>query len=219
METTTVLAKPSAVRRLAPNDLTRLHFRLDARGLMPIGTPSYEEWSECGLWLKDARDELDRRMLMVQFAIGDWINYGEQRSWGEKYSQALDETHYDYPTLRNFAYVSRQVPLSLRSDKLTYSHHTLVAGLKTADERKEWLDYAEAEHKSVPALREEMRSHNAHGTTVKTAVNVLPATWRERATYLTNSRNDDESRAAAETYLKCADELTTALGQDRANGR
>ena len=30
----------------------------------------------------------------VQFWIGDWLNYGQQRAYGEKYSELVGETIY-----------------------------------------------------------------------------------------------------------------------------
>jgi hypothetical protein len=72
-----------------------------------------------------------------QWWIGDWIRYGTSR-WGEKYAEAARVTGYDVASLRNMAWVASQFELSLRSDKLTWSHHVLLAPLET-DEKKRWL--------------------------------------------------------------------------------
>lgn len=94
------------------------------------------EWLRCGKMLA-------RISAGVQWWIGDWLVYGEERSWGEKYSQALDETSFDYGTLRNMASVSRKVGLSLRNDRLSWNHHRMVADLEP-EAQKRWLARAVA---------------------------------------------------------------------------
>jgi hypothetical protein len=47
-------------------------FVLHKKGLLPIGTPSYQQWLECGEFIKKAA-------IAVHFWIGDWLNYGEQQ--------------------------------------------------------------------------------------------------------------------------------------------
>jgi hypothetical protein len=91
-----------------------------------------------------------------QWWIGDWIRYGTAR-WGEKYAEAARVTGYDVASLRNMAWVASQFDLSLRSDKLTWSHHVLLAPL-SADEQAHWLARARAERLSVADLRLELRA-------------------------------------------------------------
>jgi hypothetical protein len=95
-----------------------------------------------------------------QWWIGDWIRYGTVR-WGEKYAEAARVTGYDVASLRNMAWVASQFDLSLRSDKLTWSHHVLLAPLD-AEEQRHWLDRAEDERLSVADLRLELRAEG-HG--------------------------------------------------------
>jgi hypothetical protein len=90
-----------------------------------------------------------------QWWIGDWIRYGSSR-WGEKYAEAARITGYDVASLRNMAWVASQFDLSLRSDKLTWSHHVLLAPFE-ADEKRHWLDRAVEERLSVADLRIELR--------------------------------------------------------------
>jgi hypothetical protein len=90
-----------------------------------------------------------------QWWIGDWIRYGSAR-WGEKYAEAARITGYDVASLRNMAWVASQFDLSLRSDKLTWSHHVLLAPLES-DEKQHWLDRAVEERLSVADLRIELR--------------------------------------------------------------
>ena len=91
-----------------------------------------------------------------QWWIGDWIRYGASR-WGEKYAEAARVTGYDVASLRNMAWVASQFELSLRSDKLTWSHHVLLAPLEP-DEQRRWLERASEERLSVADLRLELRA-------------------------------------------------------------
>jgi hypothetical protein len=91
-----------------------------------------------------------------QWWVGDWIHYGNSK-WGEKYAEAARITGYDVASLRNMASVATRFDLSLRSDKLTWSHHVLLASLEP-DEQRYWLDRASQERFSVNDLRIELRS-------------------------------------------------------------
>jgi hypothetical protein len=90
-----------------------------------------------------------------QWWIGDWIRYGASR-WGEKYAEAARVTGYDVASLRNMAWVASRFDLSLRSDKLSWSHHVLLAPLEPG-EQVHWLERAVQERLSVADLRLEMR--------------------------------------------------------------
>jgi hypothetical protein len=96
-----------------------------------------------------------------QWWIGDWIRYGASR-WGEKYAEAARVTGYDVASLRNMAWVASQFELSLRSDKLTWSHHVLLAPLEP-DEQRNWLERASEERLSVADLRLELRAARDRG--------------------------------------------------------
>jgi hypothetical protein len=105
-----------------------------------------------------------------QWWIGDWIRYGTSR-WGERYAEAARVTGYDVASLRNMAWVASRFDLSLRSDKLTWSHHVLLAPLEP-EAQKHWLDRALEERLSVADLRVELRAAQgkqavASGTTAK----------------------------------------------------
>src|SRR5215475_15111885 len=91
-----------------------------------------------------------------QWWIGDWIRYGTAR-WGEKYSEAARVTGYDVASLRNMAWVAAQFDLSLRSDKLSWSHHVLLAPLNTEGQRH-WIGRAQDKRLSVADLRLELRA-------------------------------------------------------------
>lgn len=91
-----------------------------------------------------------------QWWIGDWVRYGTAR-WGEKYAEAARVTGYDIASLRNMAWVASRFELSLRNDKLTWSHHVLLAPLGV-DEQRTWLRRASEERLSVADLRLELRA-------------------------------------------------------------
>jgi hypothetical protein len=91
-----------------------------------------------------------------QWWIGDWVRYGTAR-WGEKYAEAARVTGYDVASLRNMAWVASRFDLSLRNDKLTWSHHVLLAPLESAEQRR-WLQRASDERLSVADLRLELRA-------------------------------------------------------------
>ncbi len=100
-----------------------------------------------------------------QWWIGDWVRYGAAR-WGEKYAEAARITGYDPASLRNMAWVASRFDLSLRNDKLTWSHHVLLASLETEEQRR-WLQRASDERLSVADLRIELRASQqvSRGTT------------------------------------------------------
>jgi hypothetical protein len=91
-----------------------------------------------------------------QWWIGDWVRYGTAR-WGEKYAEAARVTGYDVASLRNMAWVASRFDLSLRNDKLTWSHHVLLAPLDS-EEQRQWLQRASKERLSVADLRLELRA-------------------------------------------------------------
>lgn len=131
------------------------HFTLTPTGLRIDGEPDYDEWYFFGEWLRFIEKS-------IQFAIGDWINYGEAR-WGEKYAQALDETEYSYQTLREYSYMAANINLFARANNVSYSHHREVASLKRPDgtpdgeRQREYLELAASEGLTVAKLKQRIR--------------------------------------------------------------
>jgi hypothetical protein len=126
-----------------------------------------------------------------QWWIGDWIRYGTSR-WGERYAEAAKVTGYDVASLRNMAWVASQFDSSLRSDKLSWSHHVLLAPL-TTDEQRAWIEKAVEERLSVADLRLELRTRG-YGS------------GREKAV-----SNEGEGRGA-EVCPHCGHELSGSRG-------
>ncbi|MFI6042513.1 LmbU family transcriptional regulator [Nocardia sp. NPDC051321] len=94
---------------------------------------SFEAWSKLGTEIIVSADA-------SAWWIGDWLFYGE-KSYGERYRNAIDATMLDYQTLRNYAWIAKKYPVSRRRDKLSFGHHVEVAAL-TDDEQDLWLDRA-----------------------------------------------------------------------------
>lgn len=106
---------------------------------------TFDEWKGIGLQLQLMHGS-------VGFWIGDWLNFGE-RKWGEKYAQAIEETGLDYGTLRNYAWVSRELPLSLRRDNLSYSAHKEIASAPK-EKQEELVERASEEELDTRSVRE-----------------------------------------------------------------
>ncbi len=96
-------------------------FRLEERGLTPVGTPTREQWSEC-------LDYLMHLEKHIHFWIGDLLAYGERR-WGEMYSEMIERTGYEPRTLRTLKWVASSVDVSRRREGLSFAHHQEAAGL------------------------------------------------------------------------------------------
>jgi hypothetical protein len=128
------------------NELVYSGFKLLKSGLEAIGNPTFEQWMECGEFIKKANGS-------VHFWIGDWINYGE-KEYGEKYTQAISETEYDYGTLRNDAYVAKRIDLSRRRDNVPFSIHAEVAPFD-AKQQDELLKKAEETKMTRQQLRKQ----------------------------------------------------------------
>lgn len=83
----------------------------------------------------------------VQWAIGDLIVHAEL-VWGQSYADLAQLTGYQEQTLRTYAYVAGSVNLLTRVNKLSFSHHRIVASLRDdegnvlADEQRHWLEQA-----------------------------------------------------------------------------
>ncbi len=138
---------PRTTARRSPSAVSKVAWQ-------PQGDLGQSEWLATG-----------RRLGAIgrcsQWWIGDWIRYGTAR-WGERYAEAARVTGYDVASLRNMAWVASRFDLSLRSDKLTWSHHVLLAPLEPG-EQAQWLDRALRERLSVADLRLELRTTRAGG--------------------------------------------------------
>jgi len=106
------------------------------------------EWAEVGRRLGSVGRN-------IQWLIGDWIAYGNER-FGERYSRAANITGYDTQTLMNMVYVATHFPASRRRENLSWSHHEALAALDH-EEQERWLDQVDRHRWSVSDLRTMLR--------------------------------------------------------------
>lgn len=117
----------------ADGTITMGNFTLTGVGLEVAEGATFEEWDDVGGILR-------RLEGAVQWLLGDWLNHG-QKAYGEKYQEALEETDYEYQTLRVYASVAAAYDLLIRNQQVTFSHHRLVVA-DTPEIRELWLTYA-----------------------------------------------------------------------------
>ena len=77
----------------------------------------------------------------LQWWWSDILAYGE-KEYGKTYKKAVDESKFEYETLRGLKYVSQSIELFRRRNFLSWSHHAEVAALEP-DEQDFWLERAE----------------------------------------------------------------------------
>jgi hypothetical protein len=121
--------------------LTRLGLELDDIGV--------ERWTDVGRALADIGGSL-------RWAIGDWLLFGEQREWGDKYTDALALFDLDYASLKDCKWVAKSIELSRRSRQLSWGHHREVAGLEP-DDQDRWLERAASNSWTARELRARLK--------------------------------------------------------------
>lgn len=128
--------------KLAPFTLYRTGAEVD-------GEPTIEQWYEaCGM--------LQHVQGSVMWVLGDLLNYGEHR-FGEMYTQAMEETPYQYQTLVNAKSICGKIQFYRRRENLSFTMHAEVANLPD-DDQDRWLSRAEAEGWSTHDLRQEIKA-------------------------------------------------------------
>jgi len=147
-------------------------------GIQFHGPLSFEEWSALA-------PQLGSLARSVGFLLGDWLVYGQEhfsdqpthtgksnRVTSERYDFACKTTGIDRQTLRDYAYVSRNVPHSLRNDQLQWEHHKIVAKLPP-EEQSHWLTLAANPEERLSARR--LRASILRGEIVPVEELALPA--------------------------------------------
>lgn len=111
-------------------------FRITANGLMTVeGSPTIETCEHVGVSLR----VIERG---AQFAIGDFVNYVEER-FGEDAAQIIDAgSGWSEKTIAVYRWVAERITRDRRRmDRLGIRHHLLVASM-TAAKQREWLTKA-----------------------------------------------------------------------------
>ena len=113
-------------------------FKAGVNGLDIAGRPSFDAWAATGRTLRVIEKG-------AQFAIGDFLNYGEDR-FGERASQIIDASEgWSEKTCSVYRWLSARIAKAdRRMDRLTIAHHLLVAALSPAKQRQ-WLTSAAAD--------------------------------------------------------------------------
>jgi len=110
-------------------------FKASVNGLIIEGQPSFAQWEKAGTTLR----VIERG---IQFAIGDFLNYGEDR-YGEDASQVIDaESGWSLKTIAVYRWLAARIaPERRRMDRLGIRHHLMVAALSPS-KQEQWLTRA-----------------------------------------------------------------------------
>lgn len=109
---------------LVPQDdgsIVNDRYTITATGITFADDLSADEWRQVGRLIRTVESA-------AQWMVGDWAVYAMSR-WGASYEQLADEFEYEIETLRQYAYVSRNVNPLIRNRALTFSHHRMVADM------------------------------------------------------------------------------------------
>ena len=119
-------------------------------GMLITDDLSIDEWDELATSIGEVATS-------VAFIVCDWLLYGHNlfsmngikdvrvcKVDNPSYQRAIAKTRLDLSTLQNYAYVSRSIPYSMRSERLSWEHHRLLAKLPNND-RQDWIDTCAAE--------------------------------------------------------------------------
>lgn len=178
-------------------------FKLDQRGLIAIGNPTFEEWLECGKFINHSSES-------VLLWIGDWLNYGEFK-WGETYRQATSMYDFDITTMRNAKWISYKIPPERRRKGLSFNHYNIVAGLDE-EEQDKYLDRAVKEKISVHNFRQLVRKEEGEKQATKKVS-------LRKDTLLQNEQDNlqaiQDAKILAEQFLAKLDQIDFTTLSDR----
>ncbi|MFZ4816969.1 MAG: hypothetical protein ACOYL5_20705 [Phototrophicaceae bacterium] len=161
-----------------------------------------QEYSDLGVFLLDIGSRLN-------WLLGDWLAYGENRQWGETYQKVAEQFGYTAASLHQYAYVCRNVDFSTRVEKLSFAHHATVASLEP-DMQRYWLGVAAEQGLSSKQLQQAI--------TASKSSNILGATasrqWSKTLERLARDAHalDDGERVALAEELEALARALRALG-------
>lgn len=162
----------------------------------------------------------------MQFWIGDFANAFHD-GYGNKYDALAKYFGIEKVTLENWAWVCRKMTISLRNEKLGFSHHYAVAGLpdKLKGREEELLNVAAENEMSVDNFRKYIKSlipHKAPASSGRAAISRLfekeraPRNSDLRKIAVKASRGDEAARLEAkrqiEEYTRWLHDVAQSLG-------
>jgi hypothetical protein len=104
------------------------------------------------LWLEQGR-QIAMDGAGYHWRIGDWLCSAKELDEKLAYREAEIVTGIRRKMLYDLAWVASNVPISVRTEKLSWNHHRQVAHLEPS-EQQYWLGKAETEGLAVSQLRE-----------------------------------------------------------------
>jgi N6-adenosine-specific RNA methylase IME4 len=129
-------------------DLTLTGVEMTPTGLTFDRDLTQDEWEQMG-------EVLGRWNQGIQWYIGDWLCHAKGE-WGVMYEDACERFGIEYQTAANFKHVADSIQFYLRREKLTFSHHKLVAGMSPT-QQKRILAKAEKGGWTVAEMRRQMK--------------------------------------------------------------
>lgn len=174
-------------------------FTLSPVGVDLPGNTTEEEYAALGHVLLQLQSS-------TQWLIGDWLAFGEDRKWGETYSDVAQHFGYEVETLYTYASVCRAVKTSMRVEVLSFAHHRAVVSLPPEQQRA-WLQTAVERKWSSKRLRAEIRAALNAPTQQPSRFEMWHNSLDKLARKATTA---DERRALAEMLRRKADEIENA---------
>lgn len=180
------------------------HFTLTKTGIIQNGEATKEEWQELGGVLKNLHQS-------IQWLVGDWVVYGETK-WKETYEHIAEVTGLDVKTIYDYAYVARAVHFSVRTETLSFGHHKLVAGFKSVKTQQQWLEYANENHLTVSAMRQQIKAQlpspaDQGGQTIVDEFSADYAQFAKQQLVRAKRAGDLERRQMADLLRRLADAI------------
>lgn len=123
-------------------------FTISRVGLVIPEDASGEEMAEIGIILRDIESA-------VQWCIGDWAKYLTNR-FDVSYEELGKQFGYTVETLYSYASVCDAIPILIRNQGVSFSHHRLVTKMKPREQRK-WLALAAKNEWKVAEFRGAIR--------------------------------------------------------------
>lgn len=134
-----------------------------ATGLVINREISQTEW----LSLREAIQNIKRA---YQWIIGDWMLYGFEHGWSQDYVDMAALTGLKEKTVKEYTSICRNIPASIRMDRLSFGHFQLIAPL---EDKPAWIQRAVDEKLSISQLRQAIHGDDPPPPLSKKETNLL----------------------------------------------